>query len=85
MNQPAPISREALLNARRDQYEYLVESVTKIILAGIPPYTNETMMVDFNKRGAEGWEMVLFQVAPASQTSIVCNMVWKRKIVETMQ
>lgn len=73
-----------MTTAMRDQYEYLVETITKVILAGMP-YTNEQMQTDLNKRGADGWELITLQVMPSGQNQVYVQYLWKRKIVETLQ
>ena len=67
-----------------DCFEYLVETVHKVVLAGVP-YTNEQMQADLNKRGAEGWELVTLQAMPSGNGQIWVQYLWKRKIVETLQ
>lgn len=73
-----------MTTAMRDQYEYLVETITKVILAGMP-YTNEQMQTDLNKRGADGWELITLQVMPSGQNQVYVQYLWKRKIVETLK
>ena len=66
-----------------DKFDYLVETVQKVVLAGVP-YTNEQMQSDLNKRGAEGWELITLQAMP-NGAQIWVQYLWKRKIVETQQ
>lgn len=66
-----------------DQFEYWCETVKKLQMVAAN-YTERQMQDDFNKRGAEGWELVTIQVAPVNGMVLIQH-IWKRKKQRTIQ
>lgn len=64
-----------------DCYEYWVETQQRTTLAG-QVYTNDDMMKDLNKRGADGWELVSCMGGNVSATQHLMQFVWKRRVSE---
>lgn len=81
---PHAVFQDCLAMLRhRAGFEYKVENQRKLMLSPTS-YTEEDMVADLNKHGAEGWELVKTEGAMLGNTLNI-QSIWKRRIVETRQ
>lgn len=78
-------THEQMRRLEHDKWEYFCDTKKKLMLAPSMAYTEDEMQADMNKRGADGWELVMVGGAMMVGQTLHLQMIWKRKVVETRQ